>query len=172
MSGFFKSRARCRMCLFVIFAALPVTIFAAAAQGAALASLTTADSSFNYFGTAIFALAVIHTFLAAQFMKLAHRFEQEHREKLLRRGEVAEVAEAAAAGNEVSFKAEMFHFLGEIEIVFGLWVIPLLLGMIFFHGWQGAVDHLDSLHFTEPLFILVIMTIAASRPVLVFAQSI
>jgi Na+/H+ antiporter NhaD/arsenite permease-like protein len=172
MSGFFKSRARCRLCLFVAFSLLPVTIFAAAAQRAAPASLTTSDSTFNYFGTAIFTLAVIHTFLAAQFMKLAHKFEKEHREELLRRGDVAEVAEAAAARNEVSFKAEMFHFLGEIEVVFGLWVIPLLLGMIFFHGWQGAVDHLDSLHFTEPLFVLVIMTIAASRPVLVFAQSI
>src|SRR5687768_12187920 len=116
MSGFFRSRARCRICLFVIFAALPVTIFAAAAQGAAPASLTTVDSSFNYFGTAIFALAVIHTFLAAQFMKLAHKFEQEHREEILRRGEPTEVAEAAAARDEVSFKAETFHFLGEIEI--------------------------------------------------------
>jgi Na+/H+ antiporter NhaD/arsenite permease-like protein len=173
MSGFLNTRARCRLCLFLIFATLPVTIFAAVAQGAAApAPLTTEDSTFNYFGTAIFALAVIHTFLAARFMKLAHRFEREHREELLRRGELAEVAEAANARHEVSFKAEMFHFLGEIEVVFGLWVLPLLVGMIFFHGWHGAVDHLNSLHFTEPLFVLVIMSIAASRPVLVFAQSV
>lgn len=159
--------------MILIFATLPVTIFAAAAQGAAVpATLGSEDSAFNYFGTAIFALAIIHTFLAARFMKLAHKFEHEHREHLLRRGEAADVAEAATARNEVSFKAEMLHFLGEIEVVFGLWILPLMVGMTFFHGWEGTVNHLSNLHFTEPLFVLVIMTIAASRPVLVFAQSV
>ena len=97
MSGFFRSRAGRRSCLLLLFAALPVTIFAAAAQGAAaVAPLSTNDSAFNYFGTTIFALAVIHTFLAAKFMKLAHKFEQEHREELLRRGDAADIAEAAS----------------------------------------------------------------------------
>jgi hypothetical protein len=51
-------------------------------------------------------------------------------------------------------------------------VVPLLIGMIYFHGWKESVNHLNNLHFTEPLFVLVIMSIAASRPVLVFAQSV
>ena len=174
MSGFLKSRGGRRLSLFVIFATLPVTIFAAAAQGLAggPASLGTSDQAFNWFGTIIFTLAVIHTFLASQFMKLSHKFEHEHREELLRRGNAAALAEAVDAPDEVSFKSALFHFLGEIEVVFGLWVLPLMVGMVYFHGWQGTVDHLNGLHFTEPLFVLVIMTIAASRPILVFAQSI
>ena len=66
----------------------------------------------------------------------------------------------------------MFHFLGEIEVVFGLWVLPLMLGMTYYHGWEKTVAHLNSLQFTEPLFVLVVMTIAASRPVLIFAQGV
>lgn len=147
-------------------------IFAAVAAQAGPSAVAKAGGAFNWFGTAIFVLAVIHTFVASRFMRLAHRFEQQHREELLRRGDVAEAAEAATARHEVSFKAELFHFLGEIEVVFGLWILPLLAGMIFFHGWENSVAHLNSLQFTEPLFVLVIMSIAASRPVMVFAQSV
>jgi hypothetical protein len=172
MSGFFKSRAGRRLCLYFLFAALPVAVFAAAASALTSDIATSSSAPFNWFGTTIFALAVIHTFVAPQFMRLAHKFEQEHREQLLRGGDAADAAEAASARHEVSFKAELFHFLGEIEVVFGLWVVPLLIGMTYFHGWANSVNHLNNLHFTEPLFVLVIMTIAASRPVLVFAQSI
>src|SRR5688500_9368501 len=131
MSGFFISRAGRRLCLYILFAALPVAIFAAAAQAGAPSVISTAGGAFNWFGTTIFVLAVIHTFLAAQFMKLAHKFEREHREQLLR-SDAAEAAEAATVDHEVSFKAELFHFLGEIEVVFGLWILPLLAGMIYF----------------------------------------
>ncbi|MGZ8939961.1 MAG: putative Na+/H+ antiporter [Limisphaerales bacterium] len=171
MSGFINSRAGRRLCIYILFAVLPVAIFAAAAQGEPSA-VAKAGGTFNWFGTSIFALAVIHTFLASRFMALSHKYEQEHREQLLHRGDAAEAAEAATAQHEVSFKAEFFHFLGEIEVVFGLWVLPLLGGMIYFHGWENSVAHLNSLKFTEPLFVLVIMSIAASRPVMVFAQSV
>ncbi|HEX7861999.1 MAG TPA: putative Na+/H+ antiporter [Verrucomicrobiae bacterium] len=171
MSGLVTSQKGRRLCFYILFSLLPVTLFAAAAAQASPIAASS-GAAFNYFGTAMFALAIIHTFLAAQFMKLAHKFEHKHREQLLRRGDVAEAAEAATARHEVSFKAELFHFLGEIEVVFGLWVLPLMLGMIYFHGWGNTVNHLNSLKFTEPLFVLVIMSIAASRPVLVFAQSV
>lgn len=146
---------------------------AASAGGAAEARPIPQDhSAFNYFATALFALAVIHTFLASKFMSMAHRFEHHHREALVRRSRASDLAVAAAAENEVSFKAQLFHFLGEIEVVFGLWVIPLLAGMIWFHGWDASVHHLSGLNFTEPMFVLVIMSIAATRPVMVFAQTL
>jgi hypothetical protein len=129
-------------------------------------------NAFNYFATAIFALAVLHTFLAAKLIHIAHDLERRHREKILRRPRATDSAILADADNEVSFKAELFHFLGEIEVVFGLWVIPLFLGMIWFHGWEESVHYLNNCKFTEPLFVLVIMTIAASRPVIVFAQNL
>lgn len=155
--------------LVFLFAVLPVQA-AAAAAGPSQVSQST--GAFNYFATAMFVLAVLHTFIAPKLMTIAHRLEHEHREALLSRARASDQAIAAAAAGEVSFKAEVFHFLGEIEVVFGLWVIPLFLGMIWFHGWQESVHHLSSLNFTEPLFVLVIMTIAASRPVMIFAQAL
>ena len=28
--------------------------------------------------------------------------------------------------HDIPFKAELFHFLGEVEVIFGLWVIVLM----------------------------------------------
>src|SRR5262245_51874869 len=64
-----------------------------------------ASTGFNYFATAIFGLAILHTFLASRFMRLSHRMEQEHREHVLSKGTAAEIAEVADAKAEVSFKA-------------------------------------------------------------------
>ena len=172
MTGILRSRAGRRFCFWLLFVPTPIGVWAAAAQTAVSPVLADAGAAFNRFATAMFGLAIVHTFLASRFMQLAHKFEHEHREGLGRRGEAADVAEAAEANEEVSFKAELFHFLGEIEVVFGLWVVPLLLGMIYFHGWNESVQHLDGLNFTEPLFVLVIMSMAASRPVMVFAQGV
>lgn len=142
------------------------------AAGGSAAPELSVQGAFNWFATAIFSLAVIHTFAAGKFMRLAHHFEQQHREGLVRSGPAGAAAVAAGSPNPVSFRAELFHFLGEIEVVFGLWVLPLFAGMIFFHGYQPSVEYLHGLNFTEPLFVLVIMSIAASRPILLFAQSI
>src|SRR5688572_22508939 len=96
------SRVGRRLCFCVLFASVPVALFAATATQGSGTPLSTAGSAFNYFGSTIFALAVLHTFLAPQFMRLAHRFEQQHREELRRGGDSAEVAEAARAQHEVS----------------------------------------------------------------------
>jgi hypothetical protein len=159
---------------FAVAACVPLALAAALAPAdqAALDASMNATPAFNRYASVIFGLAIVHTFLASQLMRLSHRFEREHRERLVRTGEAADLAEAASDQAPVSFKAEMFHFLGEIEVVFGLWVLPLLVGMTYFHGWERSVHHLNSLNFTEPLFVLVIMSIAASRPVMVFAQGV
>ena len=72
---------------------------------------------FNAIATAIFVLAILHTFTTAQFAALAHRVQHRQDE------------EARAAGRAVapSVKAEMLHFLGEVEVVFGLWAVVLLI---------------------------------------------
>ena len=118
---------------------------------------------FNLVATAIFFLAIMHTFLAPKFLKWSHQLEQRHQRKL------AEEKRPRPAGTkeEVSFMAVLFHFLGEVEAVFGIWVMPLLIAMSIDKGWASARDYLGhGLDFTEPLFVVVIMTIAASRPIL------
>jgi hypothetical protein len=122
---------------------------------------------FNLVATLIFFLAIVHTFLAPKFMRLAHKIEQEHQQKLAKQTG----PEAETKRHEVSFLAEVFHFLGEIEAIFGIWVIPLLIAMTINKGWPVARDYVGhSLDFTEPLFVVVIMSIAASRPILKFSE--
>jgi hypothetical protein len=113
---------------------------------------------FNLFATLIFFLAIIHTFLTGKFMAVAHKWEREHQEKI-RSGE--------AGRDSVSHRAELFHFLGEVEAVFGLWAAALVLAIIFFYDWDTAVNYISyKVNFTEALFVVVIMTLAATRPIL------
>src|SRR5579883_2010535 len=78
---------------------------------------------FNLVVTAIFLLAVAHTFLAPKFTRLSHALEAEHQRKL-NAGSPAN--KTRGERDEVSFRAEICHFLGEVEAVFGIWTIPLL----------------------------------------------
>ncbi len=126
---------------------------------------------FNVAATVIFLLAIIHTFAAGFFTKLAHKYEHLHDEQLKKRG--ARDAEHPDGVPEVSFLGTIFHFLGEIEAVFGLWVIALAAAAIYFHSWLDFQLYLsEDRVFVEPVFVVVIMAIAASRPVLRFAEAL
>ncbi|PZQ71539.1 MAG: hypothetical protein DI563_17465, partial [Variovorax paradoxus] len=55
----------------------------------------------------LFALALIHTFAARQFERLAHRYPRH---------------------------GGLFHLLGEVEVVFGAWAIVLVAAMALLQG--------------------------------------
>jgi hypothetical protein len=95
--------------------------------------------SINLIAAVIFALALIHTFAAKSFERIADRSTKH---------------------------AGLFHLLGEIEIVFGLWATVLISVMAIVVGGKEAIEYAESRQYTEPLFVFVIMVIAASRPVL------
>ncbi len=139
-----------------------------ATLGQTLASRAAADP-FNVVASVLFLCAIIHTFMAPKFMKIAHHWRDEHAAKVrARNGHTPPPADAPA---NVSFKAEILHFLGEVEAIFGIWVIPLVLVITFFKGWPVADNYISgTVSFTEPVFVVVIMTIAATRPILRFAQ--
>jgi hypothetical protein len=45
----------------------------------------------------------------------------------------------------------MFHLLGEVEAIFGIWVIPLMITISVFKGWPAAREYLaHDRNFTEP----------------------
>lgn len=120
---------------------------------------------FNIAATTIFFLAILHTFAAGFFNRLAHHVEHKHHETLKQRGTLSDGA--AGSVPEVSFLGTVCHFLGEIEAVFGLWVIALAGAAAWFHSWKDFQLYLTyDRNFTEPLFVVIIMAIAASRPVL------
>jgi hypothetical protein len=116
---------------------------------------------FNAIATGIFVLAILHTFGAAKFVHLAHRIQHDHDTK------------RAAAGLPArpSTAAEFLHFFGEIEVVFGLWAVALVAAIAAWHGWPAAKGYLNhGVVFTEALFVVVIMALAGSRPIIVLAE--
>jgi len=87
----------------------------------------------------VFAVALVHTFSTKLFERLAHRYPRH---------------------------AGLFHLLGEVEVVFGLWSAVLIAFLAFGQGSEAAIDYVESRQYTEPLFVFVIMVVAASRPIL------
>lgn len=126
---------------------------------------------FNVAATLIFLLAIIHTFLAGPITRLAHHYEELHLMKLERKG--FKPSSDPDAVLPVSFRAAILHFLGEVEAIFGIWVLALAGAATWFYSWDDFKLYLSKDRvFTEPLFVVVIMAIAASRPVLRFSEAL
>jgi hypothetical protein len=93
----------------------------------------------------IFALALLHTFATKFFERLAHRMPRH---------------------------SGLLHLLGEVEVVFGFWAFVLIAIMAVVSGGPEAIQYAESRQYTEPLFVFVIMVVAASRPVLVAIETL
>jgi len=102
-------------------------------------------TAMHQIGLVLFILALIHTFSTRLFEILAHRHPRH---------------------------AGLFHLLGEVEVVFGFWAFVLMLFMAFVEGSASAIDYAESRHYAEPLFVFVVMVVAASRPVLETARAL
>ncbi len=89
--------------------------------------------------TVLFAVAILHTFSVPIFARLAHQ-NGPH--------------------------AGLWHFLSEVEAVFGVWAFVLLSIMALAIGLPDMVTYVEARNFTEPLFVFAIMVVAASRPII------
>ncbi|MDG1357773.1 MAG: putative Na+/H+ antiporter [Akkermansiaceae bacterium] len=119
--------------------------------------------------TLIFVCAIVHTFFAVPITKRAHKVQHDH-DANIRRQKNAE-GESAKAKDMVSFKATMLHFLGEIEAIFGIWVLALMGAIIGFYDVGTVKSYISGVNFTEPMFVVIIMALASTRPVLRFAEN-
>ncbi|WP_193211910.1 putative Na+/H+ antiporter [Luteolibacter marinus] len=127
------------------------------------------EQPFLLVATIIFVLAILHTFFAIPITKLSHKVQHDHDARIRR--ENAARGESTYAGDMVSFKATMLHFLGEVEAIFGIWVVALVSAMFAFYDLETVKGYMMNVNFTEPLFVVVIMALASTRPVLRFAES-
>lgn len=126
-----------------------------------------AQEPLNLVATLLFLAAIAHTFLAPRIAAYAHKLAQPP--EPAEDGESVPEVDPAAR----SFRAEILHFFGEIEAVFGLWVVPLIVTIAWQKGWATVETAFGSkIHFTEPLFVVVIMAISSTRPVLEFAEAV
>ena len=118
---------------------------------------------FNLIATIIFICAVIHTFLASKLTTISHQRKKLQAEKI-RRGEAEE--------GSVDMASELLHFLGEVEVVFGIWLIPLVVAVVSYHDWPSAVQYFHhGVNLTEAAFVVVIMVLASTRPILKLAEA-
>ncbi|HTL59186.1 MAG TPA: putative Na+/H+ antiporter [Candidatus Limnocylindrales bacterium] len=126
---------------------------------------------FNLWATIIFLLAIIHTFLTHKFVRWSHLVEKRHRERLAQQQNQASPLPGGSTQEPTCAAAVVLHFLGEVEAVFGIWVIPLFILMTVRLGWHRAVNYLDNpTAYIEPIFVVVIMAISSTRPVLRLAE--
>jgi len=98
----------------------------------------------NSIGAILFLVAIIHTFSTKKFEHLA-RIRPKY--------------------------SGILHLLGEVEIVFGFWAMVLILFMFAIDGKDSAVNYVESRNFTEPMFVFVIMVIAATKPILQLSRN-
>jgi hypothetical protein len=119
----------------------------------------------NVAALVIFLAAILHTFFAPKFRHWAHVIEERAARQ---RGE----PKAEGEIEEKSFAGAVLHFFGEVEAVFGLWAVVLAVAITWLKGWSSVVGYIgETVSYTEPIFVVVIMAIAATRPVTAFAES-
>lgn len=143
---------------------VPLTAYADPVGGSVLQVLLSRleQVPFNAIATGIFLLAVMHTFVCTRFRHMAHQVQHHWDEQ----------SDARGVPRTPSFKAEMLHFLGEVEVVFGIWAVVLMGALTAWFDWHTAQSYLSqSVTYTEPVFVVVIMAIAATRPVIGFAEA-
>lgn len=99
----------------------------------------------QWLAAAVFALALIHSFSTRHVEQLAHKHPRH---------------------------AGLWHLLGEVEVVFGLWASLLMVLSFLLIGPTHTLAYLESRNFTEPLFVFAVMVVAGTRPVLTLANQL
>lgn len=118
-------------------------------------------SYFQITSTLIFVLAIIHTFLTPTFFRLAERLKKRKDQEI-----------DGVRWKKLHFFSEIFYLLSEVEIVLGIWLIPLIFLFILMNGYDAAVNYLNSITYTYSLYIVVIVVVVGSRPIIAYAEKL
>jgi hypothetical protein len=118
----------------------------------------------NLWVSLLFLGAILHAFFTHRFLHWAHVLEERQKLKM-------QNADQGGAGRRhTSPGAHALHFLGEVEAIFGIWCVPLLILLAVKTGWSTAVNYFSNASYVEPVFVVVIMAIASTRPILRLAE--
>ena len=107
---------------------------------------------FNLISLIIFACAVIHTFFASKITQLADWIKKRN------------------GKGQAAFLVEILHFMGEVEVIFGIWTIPLIVAMSIYYDWSTALHYLNGIDYNEAMLIVVIMALASTAPIVALAE--
>lgn len=119
------------------------------------------EMEIHHWATVLFAAAILHTFAAARFRLWAHLYPKG------------------------SLRHNVLELLGETEVIMLMWASLLFVDISVMEGihhtslitgitegFHRAIDYVESLDFKEPKFVVVIMTICATKPVVHFVDGL
>ncbi|HSX12963.1 MAG TPA: putative Na+/H+ antiporter [Chlamydiales bacterium] len=107
-------------------------------------------SPFHIVSAIIFFLAIAHTLSTYRLQKWAETLESKARKRTI--------------------PILILLFLSQVEVVFAFWAIPLFLAMAFFYNASTALEYINTRDYTETLFVVVILSLTASRPIVNIAK--
>lgn len=116
-------------------------------------------SGIEIFYSIIFFCAVIHTFLTSYFYSLYTTYQNKSKSKSKKQNFYRSIS-------------EIYYFLSEIELVFGFWIIPLIVGLLLASKLEGTLDYLESRDYTYAVYMAVVVAFASTRPIILFAEKV
>ncbi len=115
---------------------------------------------FNLIASLIFLCAILHTFFAGRITAKAHHYHHEYEHSV----------EEKKPKESKRVLSVIYHFLGEVEAVFGIWAVVLAVVFSTFKGMGAMKEYFVNVNYTEPMFVVIIMTLASTRPVIQLAE--
>ena len=112
----------------------------------AMLSARARGEPFLVVATCLFALAILHTFLAPVLSKASHHSR--------------------------GVRSRLLHVASEVELVFALWALVVVAALAIVRGPSEASVYVGQLDFAEPVFVVVIMALAGSEPIRTLAEAI
>lgn len=108
-------------------------------------------SPFHIIASIIFLCAIIHTLSTYRIQKWAEKLEIKEKKRTI--------------------PVLLLFFIAQVEVIFVLWAIPLFLAISFFYNASTALEYINTRDYTEPLFVVVILSLTASRPIVHIAET-
>ena len=117
-------------------------------------------SAFHIIALILFVLAIIHTLCVYKVHEWARKLELKQKPRF------------KGQKQQRSFVVHALFFFSEVEIVFALWSIPLFIIIWAFYGWTIGLEYFNTRDYTETLFVVVILSMASTRPIVHTAEKI
>jgi hypothetical protein len=114
---------------------------------------------FHIISLIIFILSIIHTLCVYKVHEWARKLE------------LKQEAQTRKVG-ERSLTVHLLYFLAEVEVVFALWAIPLFICIGLIYNWTIGLEYINTRSYVEPLFVVVILTMSSTRPIVHVAQKL
>lgn len=128
------------------------------------------EDPFNLFSTLIFLCAIIHTMFIGKFASIFSLCGMESRNEIIKKRKTFDVALSAQV-NKIHPEFKLFHYFVEVELVFGIWIIPLIGLILCYYDWGTLLIYLKNIHYSESIFVIVVMSVASTLPVIRLAEN-